>query len=56
MSEYELLKVVVDWYWVADMPNICQRLPGKIKNNDTGDVADDFYHRYKVIAWNTSYY
>ncbi|TVU10020.1 hypothetical protein EJB05_43523 [Eragrostis curvula] len=22
-------------------------IPGKIKNNDTGDVADDFYHRYK---------
>jgi len=21
--------------------------PGKIKNNDTGDVADDHYHRYK---------
>uniref|UniRef100_A0A0A9AZS4 BGL29 n=1 Tax=Arundo donax TaxID=35708 RepID=A0A0A9AZS4_ARUDO len=22
-------------------------IPGKILNNDTGDVADDFYHRYK---------
>jgi beta-glucosidase len=22
-------------------------IPGKIKNNDTGDVADDHYHRYK---------
>jgi beta-glucosidase len=22
-------------------------IPGKIKNNDTGDVADEFYHRYK---------
>jgi beta-glucosidase len=22
-------------------------LPGKIKNGDNGDVADDFYHRYK---------
>lgn len=21
---------------------------GKILNGDTGDVADDFYHRYKV--------
>jgi beta-glucosidase len=21
--------------------------PGKIKNNDTGDVANDHYHRYK---------
>ncbi|GJN33610.1 hypothetical protein PR202_gb22230 [Eleusine coracana subsp. coracana] len=23
-------------------------IPGKILNNDTGDVANDFYHRYKV--------
>ena len=22
------------------------RIPGTIKNNDTGDVADDFYHKY----------
>ena len=22
-------------------------IPGKVKNNDTGDVADDHYHRYK---------
>uniref|UniRef100_J3MYQ0 4-hydroxy-7-methoxy-3-oxo-3,4-dihydro-2H-1,4-benzoxazin-2-yl glucosidebeta-D-glucosidase n=1 Tax=Oryza brachyantha TaxID=4533 RepID=J3MYQ0_ORYBR len=23
-------------------------IPGKVLNGDTGDVADDFYHRYKV--------
>nr|CAB3453784.1 unnamed protein product [Digitaria exilis] len=27
--------------------DIFTHIPGKIKNNDTGDVADDFYHRYK---------
>ncbi|PWA78635.1 Glycoside hydrolase, catalytic domain-containing protein [Artemisia annua] len=25
------------------------QFPGKIKNGDNGDVADDFYHRYKNI-------
>ena len=24
----------------------CANTPGNIKNNDTGDVADDHYHRY----------
>ncbi|KAG2645000.1 hypothetical protein PVAP13_2KG392305 [Panicum virgatum] len=31
-------------------PSVCDtfsHIPGKIKNNDTGDVAVDFYHRYK---------
>ncbi|MBS1813543.1 MAG: beta-glucosidase [Acidobacteria bacterium] len=23
------------------------KIPGKVRNGDTGDVADDFYHRYK---------
>lgn len=27
---------------------ICMVFAGKILNNDTGDVANDFYHRYKV--------
>ncbi|CAN6182747.1 unnamed protein product [Urochloa humidicola] len=27
--------------------DIFSHIPGKIKNNDTGDVADDLYHRYK---------
>ncbi|KAL6844779.1 hypothetical protein ACP4OV_025438 [Aristida adscensionis] len=27
--------------------DVFSHIPGKVLNNDTGDVADDFYHRYK---------
>lgn len=26
--------------------DVFSHIPGKIKNNDTGDVADDHYHRF----------
>ncbi|WVZ65391.1 hypothetical protein U9M48_014765 [Paspalum notatum var. saurae] len=27
--------------------DVFSHIPGKVRNNDTGDVADDFYHRFR---------
>ncbi|CAK9325175.1 unnamed protein product [Citrullus colocynthis] len=32
--------------------DVFSHIPGKIKNNDTGDVADDHYHRFLGFAQN----
>ena len=50
-TESDRRLVLSNWHHAENLPTAA----GKIKNNDTGDVADDFYHRYKVIAWNTYY-